>query len=123
MNLVHAGGGGSLSADTDIKPYKFFREELSVYAGILLRGSRIVVPNSLQKRILMLAHESRVVTVWTKQLLRSKYFSVGMDKAIESMIKDCPACAASRLLSNNTAGAVAKRTVAKMSSRHRRANR
>ena len=75
---------------------------VSVYEGILLRGSHIVVPNSVQKRVLMLAHESHVGIVRTKQLLRLKYFWVGMDKAIESMIKDCPACAASRPLSNNT---------------------
>ena len=40
--------------------------------------------------------------VRTKQLLRSKIFLICMDRDIESTIKDCPACAASRLLNNNT---------------------
>lgn len=40
--------------------------------------------------------------VRTKQLLRSKYFWAGRDRSIASMTKDCPACAVSRSLSNNT---------------------
>ena len=99
IDLIHSS---AWSADTDIKPFQSFRDELSVYEGMLLRGSRIVVPASLQKRVLKLAHESHVGIVRTKQLLRSKYFWVGMDKAIESTIKDCQACAASSPLNNNT---------------------
>ena len=71
IDLVHSG---VWSGDTDIKPFESFRDDLSVYEGILLRGSRIVVPTSLQKRVLKLAHESHVGIVRTKQLLRSKYF-------------------------------------------------
>ena len=99
MNLVHSG---AWSVDADIKPFEHFRDEFSVYDGILLRGDRIVVPASLQRRILKLAHETHVGIVRTKQLLRSRYFWVGMDKAIEATIKDCPACAACRPLNKNT---------------------
>ena len=79
MNLVHSG---AWSEDADIKPFEPFREEFSVYDGILLCGDGIVVPASLQKRILM--HETHVGIVRTKQLLRSRYFWVGMDKALMS---------------------------------------
>lgn len=48
MNLVHSG---AWSVDIDIKPFERFREEFSVYEGILLRGDRIVVPTSLQRRV------------------------------------------------------------------------
>ena len=99
MNLFHSG---AWSVDADIKPFEPFREEFSVYDGVLLRGDRIVVPTSLQRRFLKLEHETHVGIVRTKQLLRSMYFWVGMDKAIESTIKDCPACAASRQLNKNT---------------------
>ena len=71
-----------MAVDADIKPFEPFWEEFSVYDGILLRGDRIVVPMSLQRRILKLVHETHVGIVRTKQLLRSRYFWVGMDKAI-----------------------------------------
>ena len=34
-------------ADADIKPFEKFREEFSVFEGILLRENRIIVPTSL----------------------------------------------------------------------------
>ena len=46
IDLIHSS---AWSADIDIKPFQSFRDELSVYEGMLLRGSRIVVPASLQK--------------------------------------------------------------------------
>ena len=88
MNLVHLG---AWSVDADIKPFEPFRQEFSVYDSILLHVDRIVVLTSLQSRILKLAHETHVGIVRTKQFLRLRYFWVGMDKAIESMIKDCRA--------------------------------
>ena len=99
MNLVHVG---AWQADADIKPFEKFLEDFSVFEGILLRGNRIVVPTSLKKRILKLAHESHVGIVRTKQLLRSNFFWIYMDMDIESTIKDCPAYAASKPLNNNS---------------------
>jgi hypothetical protein len=99
MNLVHVG---AWQADADIKPFEKFLEEFSVFEGILLRGNRIVVSTSLKKRILKLAHESHVGIVRTKKLLRSNFFWICMDMDIESTIKDCPACAASKPLNNNS---------------------
>ena len=71
MNLVHSG---AWSVDIDIKLFERFREEFSVYEGILLRGDCIVLPTSLQRRVLKLAHESDVGIVWTKQLLSQNIF-------------------------------------------------
>ena len=99
LSLVQAD---SWSTEVGIKPFNAYREELSAYKGILLRRNRIVVPTSLQKRVLKLAHENHVGIVRTKKLLRSKYFWIGMDRDIEFMIKNCPACATTRSLNVNT---------------------
>ena len=57
----------------DLKPYDRVKEELSVFEGVILRGNRIVVPQSLQKQILKLAHETHQGIVKTKQFLRTRY--------------------------------------------------
>ena len=61
--------------------------------GIVLRENRIVVPQSLRKEILKLAHETHQRVVKTKQSLRIRFFfSDGMDDAIETKVKNCQAC-------------------------------
>ena len=62
---------GKWSRDEKLKPFKAVKEELSVYEGVFLRGNRIVVPSSLQKKILKLSHETHQGIVKTKQFLRS----------------------------------------------------
>ena len=43
---------GKWSRDEKLKPFKAVEDEFSVYEGVILRGKRIVVPSSLQKKIL-----------------------------------------------------------------------
>ena len=86
----------------DLKPYDRVKEELSIFEGVILRGNRIVVPQSLQKQILKLAHETHQGIVKTKQFLRTRFFWPGMDEAAESMIKNCQACVVNQPLNKYT---------------------
>ena len=38
---------GKWSRDSDLEPYGRIKDELSIFEGIILRGNRIVVPQSL----------------------------------------------------------------------------
>ena len=80
------------SNDELLKAYSGIKEELSVFEGVILRGTRIVVPQSLRKRILKLAHETHQGIVKTKQFLQARFFWPGMDQAVEETIKGCSAC-------------------------------
>ena len=60
--------------------------ELTVVDGLVLRGNRIVVPNTLQNKIVNIAHESHIGITKTKNLLRSR------DKISEEVIRNCMAC-------------------------------
>ena len=62
--------------------------------GLLLRGDRIVIPKSLQKVIVAIAHEGHMGIVKTKQYLRSKIWFEGMDKKVEAEVKSCLVCLA-----------------------------
>ncbi|CAC5387482.1 unnamed protein product [Mytilus coruscus] len=69
-----------------------FREELSVVDGVLLKGSRIVIPDKLRKQTLQLAHEGHQGIVKTKLRLREKVWWTGIDQDAENLVKSCRAC-------------------------------
>jgi hypothetical protein len=62
--------------------------------GLVLRGNRVVVPKSLQKEIVALAHSGHMGVVQTKQLVRNYVWFSGIDEAIESAVRSCPKCQA-----------------------------
>jgi len=73
---------------------KFFpmRSELCVLGKLVLRGTRIVPPQSLRKQMLSLAHEGHLGVVGTKQRLRTKVWWPGIDKDVEKYVKTCHGC-------------------------------
>jgi hypothetical protein len=73
--------------------YKFIADELCVNnEGIVLRGSRIVLPVKLRKRAIEIAYEDHAGMTKCKQRIRSKLWWPQMDKHIENHIKHCHAC-------------------------------
>ena len=85
---------GSRNNCNDIKGVKEVANELSFdeETGIILRGHRILVPISLQEKIIDLAHVGHQGIVKTKQLLRETVWFPGLDKKVEDIVKSCPAC-------------------------------
>lgn len=63
--------------------------ELSVIGQLVLRGTRIVLPQSLRARALNLAPEGHLGMVGTKQNLRSKVWWPVMDKDAERHFRSC----------------------------------
>ena len=79
--------------DPDLQPYFTIRHELAVMNECIVRGShRLLVPESLQKRLIVLAHETHQGIVRTKQRLRELYWWPKMDFQIETCIKNCSTC-------------------------------
>ncbi len=75
--------------------YRRVLDELSVTgSGIVLRGSRILVPRGLRKRTMELAHVGHQGVVKTKLLIRARVWYPGIDKQVEEMMKWCLACQA-----------------------------
>ena len=70
------------------------KDELTVSASgnLILRGTRIVVPKSLQGHVVNLAHEGHQGLVKTKSLLREKVWFSNIDKLVESKVNSCEAC-------------------------------
>ena len=78
--------------DASLKPYFNIREELPYKSCIVVRDSQIVIPKSLQMRIIKLAHESHQGITKTKSLLREKVWWPGINNDIENEIKTCIPC-------------------------------
>ncbi len=84
--------------EQELRPYWDFREEISVYDGILFKGERIIIPRSMQEHILTLIHSSHQGIVKSKQLARDVLFWKGMNKQIEDIVSKCAICQSQRNL-------------------------
>ncbi len=68
------------------------REELTTSKGVVLKGSRIVLPDSLQQKAIDIAHQGHQGIVKTVALMREKVWFRGMTKAVEEKVKNCHEC-------------------------------
>lgn len=78
----------------DLRGYYTVRDELSVHdeGNLILRGTRLVIPKSLQSRIVDIAHEGHQGVVKTKALMREKVWYPGMGGQVEEKVLSCMAC-------------------------------
>lgn len=78
--------------DKVTKPYAPFERELCVMEDLLVRGNKLVIPNSLRPRMLELAHEGHPGESSMKKRLRDRVWWPGMDKEAERYVKTCEGC-------------------------------
>lgn len=78
----------------EVKQYRKVKDELSICDGVILRGRRLVLPQSLQSQAVELAHAGHQGIVKTKRLLREKVWFPSIDRMVESRIKNCVPCQA-----------------------------
>lgn len=90
--LIEVGNGIQTGRFEKCMSYAPTSNELCVIGYIVLRGTRIVLPQALRARALMLAHEGHLGVVGTKQHLRSKVWWPGIDKAAERHCRACHGC-------------------------------
>ena len=69
-----------------IARYSKVRLELTCKTGIVMRGHRIVLPQALRSRTIMLAHASHMGMTRTKQYVRAKLWWPALDDDIECAV-------------------------------------
>jgi transposase InsO family protein len=96
QRLVKAIKSGISDNDEDLKPYMVpeIKHDLSVVSGVVCRGSRVVVPIALQKRVVELSHRAHQGISKAKHFLRTFCWFPGMDKAVENQVRGCLPCQA-----------------------------
>lgn len=73
--------------------YQRVYDELCVKdEGVVLRGHRLVLPESLRMKAIKIAHEGHQGVSKTKALVPSKIWFPGIDQMVEDLISDCLQC-------------------------------
>ena len=67
--------------------YEQVKEQLTCTDTVLLKSDRLVIPATLQERIVDIAHEGHLGIVKTKALLREKVWFPCMDKMVETKVE------------------------------------
>ncbi|XP_062709384.1 uncharacterized protein K02A2.6-like isoform X1 [Aedes albopictus] len=75
-----------------VKPYVAFQNELSYINGLVMRGSKLVVPRTLRSRMCQLAHEGHPGQSVMKSRLRDKYWWPNMDGETVKLCESCEGC-------------------------------
>ena len=94
LNAVRkAVESGDCSTDR-VKPFLNIKEEIAVdhANGILLRGTRIIIPSTLQANIISLAHKGHQVLAKTKASLREYAWFPSCDKAVKDELETWLPC-------------------------------
>ena len=73
-------------------PYWNYREELCISEGLVLKGSRIVVPTSLRPAMLEKLHVGHLGMEKCKRRARTAIFWPGLNQDINDYISQCSAC-------------------------------
>lgn len=92
--VIEAIRSGKWPDDKRLSVYRKVANELTSTDGILVRGTRIVIPNDLRKRTLDITHESHRGIVRLKQALRTKVWWPHIDEQAECLVKECRVCQA-----------------------------
>ena len=68
------------------------KDSFSVEDGVLLKGSRIVIPEGMQQEVLKKLHEGHQGVTKTQLRAKSCVYWDGVNKDIEHMVESCTSC-------------------------------
>ena len=74
---------------SELKPYWTFREELTIEDGLILKGTRIVVPNEKHESILKLMHKGHLGLNKCKLCANETVYWPGLNEQLEKLILNC----------------------------------
>ena len=101
LELVQSGWQGT-DVHPELIPYAHRGNEITIHYGVLMWGSRVVVPAKLRERVLATLHEGHIGMVKMKGLSRGFVWWPNIDKDIEGAVRSCEGC---QELANNPARA------------------
>ncbi|XP_011699445.1 PREDICTED: uncharacterized protein K02A2.6-like [Wasmannia auropunctata] len=96
----------ALEQGKSLVPLGYKDNEFALQNGIILRKERVIIPESLKGRILKELHAGHFGCVKMKNLSRNFCWWLGIDKDIETLVKNCKAC---NTFSNNPSSKIKHR--------------
>ena len=89
---LQEGWPSKLKMEELVKPYYAVRYELSVQNGLLMRGSRLVIPADLQAEVLHRLHSSHQGIARSRGRAKESVWWPGLSKQMEEVVRKCPEC-------------------------------
>ena len=80
------------NVSAEAREYWNHRNELSEYDGILLKGTQIIIPQSMRNEMLVILHESHFGREKTCNLAKDVMFWPGMNAQIKDYVSKCGIC-------------------------------
>ena len=77
---------------SETRNYWSFRDELSIEDGILLKGTRIIIPSSLTSKFMQDLHMGHLGVTKCQQRAKSTVYWPNIDRDIEEYIRSCETC-------------------------------
>ena len=84
--------GWPSTCDKSLSPYSSRRNELSVFQGCVMWGSRVIIPKRAQSTVLLELHEGHPGMTKMKSLARMYVWWPLIDKDIENSVCQCHLC-------------------------------
>lgn len=75
-----------------ISKYQPFQREMYAQGNVLLKQEKLVLPSTLRRRALTVAHRSHPGMSTMKNFLRQGLWWPNMDREVEEFVKSCPEC-------------------------------
>ena len=75
-----------------IRPFFPYRDELTVYNGLMLKGNCVVIPSELSNQLLHVIHESHLGICKTLDHTRTRIFWPGITNDVKTLLLQCRAC-------------------------------
>ena len=91
MKVVQTGLGRKEQTGS---PYGKILDELSYVNGVLVRGTKVLIPSELEGRAVALAHEGHGGIESTLRNLRDKVWFPNMSKRVQEYVQSCLGCVA-----------------------------
>ena len=76
----------------EIQTYWTFHEELTIEDGLVLKGTRIVIPKSTHRQILMMKHKGHLGLGKCKLQIKDTVYWLGINKQLEKLVLNCELC-------------------------------
>lgn len=78
----------------ELASFKAFEQELGVVEGVVVRDERAVIPLSMRRLALNIAHRGHPGAVMMKRILRERAWWPGLDADVSDTLKECLGCTA-----------------------------
>ena len=76
----------------EILPFRHVASELNVQDGMLLRGSRIVIPTPIRQEMLNCIHSGHQGIAKCRERARRSMWWPGLSTQLDTLVKNCPEC-------------------------------